>query len=1013
MAKTTKTKAMGGGRRASGADGMYRAKNYLFVIAINDYEHIDPLNNCVSDAEAVIRLLTEDFEFERSNVRFICSGPQNTAFADVMVSEKDENGISRGVKATSSAIHKGLMDLGRQITQDQTDDPELKVNLLLYYSGHGWYDEFLDQGYWIPVDSELDDYSKYISNSTIRDYLSSFPTHHTLLLADSCFSGSLFASGASKSLASTRLEKDASRWGITAGRNEVVSDGKPGERSPFIDSLLTELRANDTITVQDLSTKILERVASDDNQTPRGEPMRVRGHKGGQFVFRKKANARKHFTAGKLILRLAKKHPEYARYRAAATQFDMAGRLSKKPEDRVTYLLWELRALSYAGLYKEALQVLKRELRSFPKTLDLSHLHSSRVILQWLEETASIPEKLAQAPPPTGGNWGSILRDIYRKQSNLTQDCHLLVVAINDYPIPHLRLNGCINDAQEVSDTLQKALGAKRFQTRKLYDDQATKANIVGSLKEFAERLKPDDVFFFYFCGHASNTGRVLNADDIPPKKQRFLVPFDIEPNEADSTKDTGGISAEEFHQLLEQIPCQNKVIILDTNTNDAFLEHAQTANYSLLQAAGKGEQAKELRINGQTRGIFSYYLTQFIVADKRYSSQELEAKLTSTIAEKVSKQTPVFFRTKALIDEINLLKTNAKKTFLALLRTLYGHPMILSEEDQLAIINTIDYLGLSFSAFEWKRLAQQLKAEAARTKAIAYFHKSLEADQSKGSSDTEIHLELARLYGQLGQLPQAHDHLAKAQKSLPDHATYRNQFVDQKARVLSGLNRRKKYALLIGIDAYEHLPQVSGVDEDLQSWQACLAKLGYKESGITILRNEEATKEAITEHLRQLAAKAVSNPAFFFFAGHGTAIEEKKLRGFYPYDGKTNRFESVLWFEELAAICEHTHHLTTVLDTGFDRSAGGRRAVFHGLIPEQLWAEPRNSFGNGLFIPGSLNDKRHTSAPEYHFVEGTQAGVLSSLLTRRLRENPAITMPELLRADTAAEFKLGGEWLP
>ena len=241
---------MGGGRRASGADGMYRAKNYLFVIAINDYEHIDPLNNCVSDAEAVIRLLTEDFEFERSNVRFICSGPQNAAFADVMVSEKDENGISRGVKATSSAIHKELMDLGRQITQDQTDDPELKVNLLLYYSGHGWYDEFLDQGYWIPVDSELDDYSKYISNSTIRDYLSSFPTHHTLLLADSCFSGSLFASGASKSLASTRLEKDASRWGITAGRNEVVSDGKPGERSPFIDSLLKELRANDTITVQ-------------------------------------------------------------------------------------------------------------------------------------------------------------------------------------------------------------------------------------------------------------------------------------------------------------------------------------------------------------------------------------------------------------------------------------------------------------------------------------------------------------------------------------------------------------------------------------------------------------------------------------------------------------------------------------------------------------------------------------------------------------------------------------------
>ena len=66
MAKEkNKTKNLGGSRRASGAAGSYKAKNYLFVIAINDYEHIEKLNNCVSDAEAVIQLLTEDFEFEK------------------------------------------------------------------------------------------------------------------------------------------------------------------------------------------------------------------------------------------------------------------------------------------------------------------------------------------------------------------------------------------------------------------------------------------------------------------------------------------------------------------------------------------------------------------------------------------------------------------------------------------------------------------------------------------------------------------------------------------------------------------------------------------------------------------------------------------------------------------------------------------------------------------------------------------------------------------------------------
>ena len=52
------------------------------------------------------------------------------------------------------------------------------------------------------------------------------------MIVDSCFSGSLFMRFKSVGLAE-RLEHIPSRWGLTAGRNEVVADGKMGNNSPF------------------------------------------------------------------------------------------------------------------------------------------------------------------------------------------------------------------------------------------------------------------------------------------------------------------------------------------------------------------------------------------------------------------------------------------------------------------------------------------------------------------------------------------------------------------------------------------------------------------------------------------------------------------------------------------------------------------------------------------------------------------------------------------------------------
>jgi formylglycine-generating enzyme required for sulfatase activity len=62
--------------------------------------------------------------------------------------------------------------------------------------------------------------------------------------------------------------------------------------SPFADALLYRLKQNeDELGVQELCAYVVEQVQAHAQQSPIGEPLRVEGHKNGQFVFRKKVKS--------------------------------------------------------------------------------------------------------------------------------------------------------------------------------------------------------------------------------------------------------------------------------------------------------------------------------------------------------------------------------------------------------------------------------------------------------------------------------------------------------------------------------------------------------------------------------------------------------------------------------------------------------------------------------------------------------------------------------------------------
>jgi len=235
------------------------AVNHLFVVGINNYRHWPKLNNAVKDANDLVSVLMSRYTFEFSNVTVI----------------RDE-------QATRTNIYNSLRSL---IEKTGPGD-----NVVVYFSGHGYFDTVLNEGYWIPVEANTQSTGEYISNSDILKILGSINSQHTFLVADACFSGALFSD--SRRGYTEQVEKYRSRWGLASGRLETVSDGQPGTNSPFATQLLYFLQTNqkEKFAVSELIQFVKTQVAEYSDQTPIGNPLKALGDEGGEMVFYKKTN---------------------------------------------------------------------------------------------------------------------------------------------------------------------------------------------------------------------------------------------------------------------------------------------------------------------------------------------------------------------------------------------------------------------------------------------------------------------------------------------------------------------------------------------------------------------------------------------------------------------------------------------------------------------------------------------------------------------------------------------------
>jgi len=198
---------------------------------------------------------------------------------------KNDYGFTTTVlnNATRYQIVSALSRLRRETTENDS--------VLIYYAGHGYLDDTTSRGYWLPVDAERDSVANWLSTSDITDVLAGLQARHALILADSCFSGTLLRSDPTVALdeRQSMLRKLAtlrSRNIMTSGGLEPVTDNGGGKHSIFAAALLRALRDNrQSLEAGRLFMQIRDRVSRDAIQTPQYGPLRNAGHDGGDFIF--------------------------------------------------------------------------------------------------------------------------------------------------------------------------------------------------------------------------------------------------------------------------------------------------------------------------------------------------------------------------------------------------------------------------------------------------------------------------------------------------------------------------------------------------------------------------------------------------------------------------------------------------------------------------------------------------------------------------------------------------------
>jgi hypothetical protein len=132
-------------------------KYYALVIGIDKYRNFETLKTAASDANTIAQILQDNYNF----------------YVTKLIDED----------ATRANIYNEINDFRKKLRKED--------RLLIYFAGHGNFDKDMDRSFWFPVDAEKDNPTNWFSAEDISSQLKIIPSQHIIIIADSCYSGTL------------------------------------------------------------------------------------------------------------------------------------------------------------------------------------------------------------------------------------------------------------------------------------------------------------------------------------------------------------------------------------------------------------------------------------------------------------------------------------------------------------------------------------------------------------------------------------------------------------------------------------------------------------------------------------------------------------------------------------------------------------------------------------------------------------------------------------------------------
>ena len=237
---------------------------YAIVIGNNDYisnkSGLSPLKTAINDAKKIGEILQNKYGFE--------------------------------VEVVPNVTRSNIYALFKKYRNIITE----KDNLLIYYAGHGLVDPSTKEGYWQTIGGRKNDVSTWLSMSELIVQIGGIKAKHVIVIADSCFSGSLFNEvtyrGEENKLNLESLYKKKNnkitRVALSSGSYELVPDSiDDSDHSPFANSLINILESNEEVLLaHNLYSKIEIEITKYSRQTPVYGEFDLKKHEqAGDFIF--------------------------------------------------------------------------------------------------------------------------------------------------------------------------------------------------------------------------------------------------------------------------------------------------------------------------------------------------------------------------------------------------------------------------------------------------------------------------------------------------------------------------------------------------------------------------------------------------------------------------------------------------------------------------------------------------------------------------------------------------------